>query len=108
MTLCIGMSALHYFLAGRRPFNEVLQIQEAPEAPRFKADVQDAWAGAFDAQKVTDWQPGMPLEEIEYRPHQSPRSVQPGTRRPTHRLTPPRTTRPTPCPSSTTAPAAIA
>ncbi len=78
MTLCIGMSALHYFLAGRRPFNEVLQIQEAPEAPRFKADVQDAWAGAFDAQKVTDWQPGMPLEEIEYRPHQSPRSVQPG------------------------------
>ncbi|MGV8691253.1 molecular chaperone, partial [Pseudomonas aeruginosa] len=33
---------------------------------------------AFDAQKVTDWQPGMPLEEIEYRPHQSPRSVQPG------------------------------
>lgn len=78
LTLCIGMSALHYFLAGRRPFNEVLQIQEAPEAPRFKADVQDAWAGAFDAQKVTDWQPGMPLEEIEYRPHQSPRSVQPG------------------------------
>lgn len=77
LTLCIGMSALHYFLAGRRPFNEVLQIQEVPEAPRFKADVQDAWAGAFDAQKVTDWQPGMPLEEIEYRPHQSPRGGQP-------------------------------
>lgn len=69
LTVCIGMSALHYFLAGRRSFADVLKIQLDTQVPTFKADVKDAWSGAFDAQKVNDWQPGMPLEEIEYTPH---------------------------------------
>lgn len=66
LTLCIGMSALHYFLAGRRSFADVLKIQMEVQAPTFKAGDKDAWSNAFDAQKVNDWQPGMPLEEIEY------------------------------------------
>lgn len=66
LTLCIGMSALHYFLAGRKNFADLLKLQVELQAPTFKTEVKDAWAGAFDAQKVNDWQPGMPLEEIEY------------------------------------------
>lgn len=72
LTLCIGMSALHYFLAGRRSFADVLKIQVQEQVPSFKAEVNDAWSGAFDAQKLNDWQPGMPLEEIEYT---APRTV---------------------------------
>ena len=67
LTLCIGMSALHYYLSGRRPFADLLKLPEPVQAT-FQAEVNDAWANAFDAQKVTDWQPGMPLEEIEYQP----------------------------------------
>ncbi|QRY79903.1 molecular chaperone [Pseudomonas sp. PDNC002] len=72
LTLCIGMSALHYFLAGRRSFADVLKIQVQEHVPTFKAEVNDAWSGAFDAQKVNDWQPGMPLEEIEYTAPNAP------------------------------------
>lgn len=69
LTVCIGMSALHYFLAGRQNFADCLKMQLETHVPTFKADTKDAWSGAFDAQKVNDWQPGMPLEEIEYTPH---------------------------------------
>ncbi|MBD9679006.1 molecular chaperone [Pseudomonas sp. PDM18] len=72
LTLCIGMSALHYFLAGRRSFNDLLKIQVQEQIPTFKTEVKDAWSDAFDAQKLNDWQPGMPLEEIEYT---APRST---------------------------------
>ena len=67
LTLCIGMSALHYFLAGRKSFAELLKLP-AQEAPTFKHEIKDAWASAFDAQKIKDWEPGAPLEEIEYKP----------------------------------------
>ncbi|KAF1056528.1 MAG: hypothetical protein GAK44_00210 [Pseudomonas delhiensis] len=67
LTVCIGMSALHYFLAGRKAFADLIKLPEV-EAPSFKAEIDDAWSTAFDAQKVNDWQPGMPMEEIEYQP----------------------------------------
>ena len=70
LTLCIGMSALHYYLSGRRPFADLLKLPEPVQAT-FQAEVNDAWANAFDAQKVNDWQPGMPLEEIQYQPLRS-------------------------------------
>lgn len=69
LTVCIGMSALHYFLAGRQSFADVLKMKLDVQVPTFKADTKDAWSGAFDAQKVNDWQPGMPMEEIEYTPN---------------------------------------
>ncbi|MCJ1883629.1 molecular chaperone [Pseudomonas sp. LA21] len=69
LTVCIGMSALHYFLAGCQPFAEVLKHSQTPDfTAKAKAEVKDAWANAFDAQQVKDWQPGMSLEEIEYTP----------------------------------------
>ncbi|WP_374439359.1 molecular chaperone [Pseudomonas panipatensis] len=69
LNLCIGMSALHYYLAGRQAFADVLKLPEPVGVATFKQEkTQDAWANAFDAQKTADWQPGMPLEEIEYQP----------------------------------------
>ncbi|MDH4655167.1 MULTISPECIES: molecular chaperone [unclassified Pseudomonas] len=70
LTLCIGMSALHFFLAGSRPFNEVLKLTQEISQPVFgdagNAIAKDVWANAFDAQPTQGWQPGMSLEEIEY------------------------------------------
>ncbi|MGB4073801.1 molecular chaperone [Pseudomonas sp.] len=72
LTLCIGMSALHFYLAGKRPFNEVLQLPATTNTAVFKADTgaPDVWSNAFDAQKTNQWDNGMPFEEIQYsKPH---------------------------------------
>lgn len=68
LTLCIGMSALHFHLAGKRPFNEVLQLPATTNAAVFKPDTgaPDVWSNAFDAQKANLWENGMPFEEIQY------------------------------------------
>ncbi|MGE8360873.1 molecular chaperone [Pseudomonas sp.] len=68
LTLCIGMTALHFFLANKRPFNEVLKLPVEIGAAVFKPDTgaPDIWSNAFDAQKANNWENGMPFEEIEY------------------------------------------
>jgi len=68
LTLCIGMSALHFYLAGKRPFNEVLQLPKTTTTAVFKADTgtPDVWSNAFDAQKNNHWENGLPFEEIQY------------------------------------------
>jgi hypothetical protein len=68
LNLCIGMSSLHYFLAGKRPFNEMLQQTVTTNAASFKADTRtpDVWSNAFDAQKTNQWEDGLPFEEIKY------------------------------------------
>ena len=68
LTLCIGMSSLHFHLAGKRPFNEVLQLPATTNAAVFKPDTgaPDVWSNAFDAQKANLWENGMPFEEIQY------------------------------------------
>ncbi|MBT8765571.1 molecular chaperone [Metapseudomonas boanensis] len=71
LTLCIGMSALHFFLAGNTPFSDVLKLpQEAGQAvfnPQLRKPAADIWAKAFDAQPArTTWHTDLPLEEIEY------------------------------------------
>ena len=72
LTLCIGMSALHFFLADKRPFNEILQQSSEPQAAVFDPDADtapgtpDVWSQAFDIRKSGSWSSGMPLEEIEY------------------------------------------
>ncbi|WP_343576782.1 molecular chaperone [Pseudomonas sp.] len=69
LTVCIGMSALHYFLAGRQHFNDVLKRSQNPDfSTKARAEAKDAWATAFDARQIKEWQPGMSLEEIEYTP----------------------------------------
>jgi len=83
LTVCIGMSALHYFLAGRQHFADVLKHSQAPDfTTKAKTEVKDAWASAFDAQQVKDWQPGMSLEEIEYTPITPAEGAQPAPETP--------------------------
>lgn len=56
MTLCIGMSALHYYLAGQRPFGELLKRPDATRSAVFKLNnaAPDVWSVAFDAQVVVE------------------------------------------------------
>lgn len=81
LTLCIGMSALHFFLAGQRPFHEMLKLPNEASAATFKSastfkvdkGAPDIWSNAFDAQKVSERDHRQPMEEIQYsRPAQTP------------------------------------
>ncbi|MBA1273523.1 molecular chaperone [Stutzerimonas azotifigens] len=69
LTLCIGMSPLHYYLAGERSFNDLLKSPQAPKTATFKLQngAPDIWANAFDAQSST-WEGVVPYEEIEFTP----------------------------------------
>ncbi len=74
--LCIGMSALHFNLAGERSFSDVLKRPEEQRNARFNvtdtrsAGQPDIWANAFDAKRESHWEHGIPMEEIQYRnPH---------------------------------------
>lgn len=55
LQLCVGMSALHYHLAGQRPFGELLQRPESTHSS-FKLNnaAPDVWSVAFDAQPVNE------------------------------------------------------
>lgn len=67
LQLCIGMSALHYHLAGQRPFTELLQRPDAARSATFKLNnaAPDVWAVAFDAQPVNE--AGLlPSDSIEF------------------------------------------
>ncbi len=72
MNLCIGMSAVHYFLAGQCNFNEVLKKPEENRSASFvekpdKSKATDIWANAFDVKPQALWERGMPLEDIQYK-----------------------------------------
>ncbi|HSC82269.1 MAG TPA: molecular chaperone, partial [Pseudomonas sp.] len=70
LNLCIGMSALHYYLAGRKAFAEVLQRPEEGRSAQFKVGGSggpDIWTTAFDAQRQSHWEAGLPMEEIQYK-----------------------------------------
>jgi len=67
LTLCVGMSALHYYLGGERSFSEILKTSNTRKA-RFevsKNKAQDSWSQAFDAAPAGD-SDLLPYEEIEY------------------------------------------
>jgi hypothetical protein len=67
LTLCVGMSALHYYLGGERSFSEILK-KPATSKARFEASpvkTNDAWSQAFDA-APTGERDLLPYEEIEY------------------------------------------
>ncbi|WP_338474187.1 molecular chaperone [Pseudomonas sp. MS646] len=67
LTLCVGMSALHYYLGGERSFSEILKKPTTRKA-RFEAAPtkhSDTWGQAFDAAPNGDNEL-LPYEEIEY------------------------------------------
>ncbi|MGE6660509.1 molecular chaperone [Pseudomonas sp. NPDC077408] len=78
MTLCIGMSALHYYLAGQRPFGELLKRPDATRSAVFKLNnaAPDVWSVAFDAQVVVEEERLPEEDHIEFvRPVTAPSKV---------------------------------
>ncbi|MCQ3000101.1 molecular chaperone [Pseudomonas syringae] len=70
LNLCIGMSALHFYLGGKRSFSDMLQVP-ATKAAEFSLQVvddkaDDPWASAFDTQRGNTSALMLPYEEIQY------------------------------------------
>lgn len=85
VTLCIGMSALHYNLSGQRLFSDLLKRPDAARSAVYKLNnaTPDVWATAFDAQSLTDDDGLLPSEKIEFvrpvAPYQVDEPVKPTT-----------------------------
>ncbi|MCD5994433.1 molecular chaperone [Pseudomonas sp. CDFA 602] len=72
LRLCIGMSALHYYVAGQKSFSELLLLSNASNVANFTLkmandDPDDPWSGAFDTQRGNTSEVLLPYEEIEYQ-----------------------------------------
>lgn len=68
LTVCVGMSALHFYLGGERSFSDMLKHPGARAANFSHAVVQgekDSWSQAFDAAPQNNEQ-FLPYEEIQY------------------------------------------
>lgn len=71
LTVCVGMSALHFYLGGERTFSELLKHPGARAANFSRAVVQgekDSWSQAFDAAPQGTSEELLPYEEIRYEP----------------------------------------
>lgn len=72
LTLCLGMSALHYYLGGQKSFSEMLKLPAVSMAAEFttqfsKIASTDAWANTFDTPRDgTTSDTMLPYEEIQY------------------------------------------
>jgi hypothetical protein len=72
LTLCVGMSALHFYLGGERSFSDILK-NPGTRLAKFSAlpltgQGKDQWSQAFDAAPNASADALLPYEEIEY-PH---------------------------------------
>ena len=70
LTLCVGMSALHFYLGGQRSFSDILKNPVSRPA-QFSAispgsREKDQWHHAFDAAPLGTADALLPYEEIEY------------------------------------------
>nr|WP_315446757.1 molecular chaperone [uncultured Pseudomonas sp.] len=69
LTVCVGMSALHFYLGGERTFSELLKHPGA-RAANFSSVVakgeKDSWSQAFDAAPQSQADEFLPYEEIQY------------------------------------------
>ncbi|MDI2142962.1 MULTISPECIES: molecular chaperone [unclassified Pseudomonas] len=71
LTVCVGMSALHFYLGGERTFSELLKHPGTRAANFSQAVVQgekDSWSQAFDAAPQSKTDEFLPYEEIRYEP----------------------------------------
>ncbi|RMU12543.1 hypothetical protein ALP36_04822 [Pseudomonas syringae pv. coriandricola] len=72
LKLCIGMSALHFYVAGQRSFSDLLQLNSASGAANFSLKIantdeeDDPWSSAFDTHRGKTSSVLLPYEEIEY------------------------------------------
>ncbi|WP_409315611.1 molecular chaperone [Pseudomonas sp. KCJK9016] len=71
LTVCVGMSALHFYLGGERTFSELLK-HPGSRAANFSRTVaqgeKDSWSQAFDAAPQSKADELLPYEEIRYEP----------------------------------------
>jgi len=71
LTVCVGMSALHFYLGGERTFSELLK-HPGSRAANFSRTVaqgeKDSWSQAFDAAPQSKADEFLPYEEIRYEP----------------------------------------
>ncbi len=69
LTVCVGMSALHFYLGGERTFSELLKHPGARVA-NFSSVVtqgeKDSWSQSFDAAPQSKADEFLPYEEIQY------------------------------------------
>jgi hypothetical protein len=70
LTLCVGMSALHFYLGGQRSFSDILK-NPGTRLAKFSAlpltgQGKDQWSQAFDAAPNASADALLPYEEIEY------------------------------------------
>ena len=69
LTLCVGMSALHFYLGGEQPFSEMLKhpgTRAADFSAELRKNPQDGWSQAFDAAPDSKGDQWLPYEEIQY------------------------------------------
>ncbi|WP_322845691.1 molecular chaperone [Pseudomonas sp. B33.4] len=69
LTVCVGMSALHFYLGGERSFSELLKHPGARSANFSSAlakGEKDSWSQAFDAAPQNKADEFLPYEEIQY------------------------------------------
>ncbi|RAU43080.1 MULTISPECIES: molecular chaperone [unclassified Pseudomonas] len=74
LTVCVGMSALHYFVGGQRCFSDLLQVDHAAVGRMTEYTLQplesarhDPWGQAMDVQRASSSSTMLPFEEIEYQ-----------------------------------------
>ena len=68
LEICLGMSAVHYYLANQRPFEQTIKLQQTTMA-EYKTDnsTPDIWASAIDADLTLESDP-LQTDLIEYEP----------------------------------------
>ena len=73
LTVCVGMSALHYFVGGRKSFNDMLALPMITVSKTAEYTLQplgdvrhDPWSQAMDVQRTGSSNTMLPFEEIEY------------------------------------------
>ncbi|VVN07522.1 hypothetical protein PS624_03652 [Pseudomonas fluorescens] len=69
LTVCVGMSALHFYLGGERSFSDLLKHPGARSANFSRAVAKgekDSWSQAFDAAPQSQSEEFLPYEEIQY------------------------------------------
>ncbi|PHX44668.1 molecular chaperone [Pseudomonas sp. NZIPFR-PS5] len=72
LTVCVGMSALHYYVGGQQSFSDLLQMSTLSRVVDYtlqplKPVKHDPWAQTADAQRDGTSNSMLPFEEIEYK-----------------------------------------
>ncbi|HXR03012.1 MAG TPA: molecular chaperone, partial [Pseudomonas sp.] len=78
LTVCVGMSALHYFVGGQKSFSDQLLVPAMTVSKIADYTLQpleparhDPWAQAMDVQRSGSSSTMLPFEEIEYQRDES-------------------------------------